>query len=326
MITVDAIEGAAAPQEYLLGTLDELDDIASRRPTPEVSPESLRAAREMIASAIRRIDPPLRKSFVRPMAPESDPIAPMSQIYRGGRSGVVALKLYLALVWRCSAPPFSTEKPARAWATLLDLDDPAGNGARRIKNAMKTLAAANLIEMTDNPGYPNVVTLLDESGSGRAYELPSTAYTFGQKNGLSKDRLAQDMYFKVPQRLWKFGYIQSMSGPALVMLLILLAEQGGTGATVWFSTEEFPTRYNISHKTRAAGTRELREMGLLVVRAESLSSSSVANTFDVQRRRKIYRLTDLAQTAPDEVKAASAKAKSKQPQRRKKSAPRMSPR
>lgn len=297
--TVDNIE-PFSPPEIQPGVL-KLADLRDRfRPSVDTSKASREAAREMASSFRRRVDIPVRKSFVRPMTETSDPVAPLARIYSGGRSGVVAVKLYLALIWRCSAPPFSTDKPARAWATLLDLEDPEGKGARRIKDAMRRLADEQLIDVTSQAGYPNLVTLRDESGSGRAYELPSTSYSFGKANRASKEALAAQTYFKVPLRLWTRGYIQALKGPGLVMLLILLAEQGGEGARVWFSTDEFPRRYNISHKTRAAGTQELRNMGLLTVEREGLPPTSKSGVFETRRTRNVYRLDALAQNTPAE--------------------------
>lgn len=290
-------------------TLSELDWPPHR---PVASPESLAAARELGESSRRRIDTPVRKSFVRPRTTASAPVAPLAEIYSGGRSGVVAVKLLLALLWRCSAPPFSTDKPARAWATLLDLEDPEGKGARRIKAALRTLEAAKLVRVVEQPGYPNVVTLLDESGTGRSYGLPSTAYSFATKNALPGDpdeEVAANTYFKVPQQLWREGFIQTLRGPGLVMLLILLAERGGDGAKVWFATNEFPQRYNISAKTRAAGTKELIELGLLKVEAESLAQNPWGSTFDVRRRRKVYRLTAIAQTKTTAAERTTSRGK-----------------
>ena len=201
---------------------------------------------------------------------------------------------------------------------MLDLEDPEGKGARRIKMAMRTLADAKLIKVTEQPGFPNLITLRDESGSGKPYELPSTAYTFAKKNKAAATSLAANMYFKVPQQLWRDGYIQSLSGPALVMLLILLAEKGGEGQRVWFSTTEFPSRYNISAKTRATGTKELEAYGLLRVEAEALAGNPRSSTFDMKRRRKVYRLTPLAQTVAPTTPPAKAKRKVKKRPLRKK--------
>ncbi|MGX4711443.1 hypothetical protein KI427_18490 [Rhodococcus ruber] len=279
--------------------------LPSPRPAVTVSTVSLDMARQLAAST-RRIDTPVRKSFVRPMTEGAGPIAPLAQIYSGGRSGVVAVKLYLALLWRCSTAPFSTDKPARAWATLLDLEDPEGKGARRVKDAMRTLESAQLISLTAQPGYPNIVTLRDESGSGASYGLPSTGYSFAMANNANPDQRAAQMYFKVPGKLWTQGYMQALSGPGLAMLLILLAEKGGEGERVWFSTSEFPTRYNISAQTRSNGTKELQKLELLRVERESLSSGARPTAFDTQRRRNVYRLTDRAQSEPA-VKEASTR-------------------
>lgn len=304
MITGERIDEPGAPQPPTLGVfVPKADRVVESKIT---SLASKTAARELNNSAGRRIDTPVRKSFVRPMTPVSGPIAPLARIYSGGRGGMVAVKLYAALLWRCSAPPYSTEKPARAWATLLDLDDPEGNGARRIKDAMKKLAGEGLIRITENPGFPNTITLRDESGSGRAYQLPSTAYTFAKTNKAKPEVLARDLYFKIPGKLWTNGYIQELSGPAMVMLMIFLAEQAGEGERVWFSTEEFPKRYNISHKTRAAGTAELVERGLLKVKAESLASGPYSTTFDTRRRRKVYELTPMARAAGRDLVAEAA--------------------
>ncbi|MFC8314182.1 hypothetical protein ACFUEJ_11230 [Gordonia sp. NPDC057258] len=260
----------------------------------------------------------MRKVFVR-RSDAGDPEAPMAALYRSGRNGAVAVKLYLALLWRCSAPPFDTDKPARAWATLLDLDDPENAGARRIKNAMKTLREAGLIEVLENPGYPNLVRLLDESGNREPYTLPSTAYTKAKQTGAKPGVLARQMYFKIPPQLWTDGYIQELNGPGLAMLLILLAEQGGEGEAVWFSTTEFPQRYSISHKTRAAGTRELVNARLLTVDSESIAvkMSRAATTFDPRRRRKIYRLAPPAQSTVTEVEGVTQLRKARRRKRKK---------
>lgn len=253
------------------------------------------AARELKRGSGRRIDTPVRKAFVRPMTSGRD-VAPLSLIYKG-RGGDVAVKLYLAILWRCATAPWTTSAPARAWATLLDLDDPENAGARRIRNALRALEAAQLVTVASTPGSPNTISILDESGSGDQYRLPSTAYAKKQRAGASKSELAEDMYFKFPTKLWTSGNVQHMSGSAIVMLLILLAEQGGDGSPVWFSTNEFPRRYSISANSRAAGTAELQQLELLEVKSEPLPDPGTRRTptFKTRRRRKVYTLTRRAQ-------------------------------
>jgi hypothetical protein len=243
------------------------------------------------SSSGRRRATPVRKNFVR--SDTEDP-PPLSELYRvGGRGGLVAIKFYLALLWRCSSPPFQTSKPARAWAELLGLEDPEVKGARRIAAATKALQAANLIRVSYEPGHENTITLLDESGDGREYRLPSTEYTKAPKGPRGDDRRHRNTYFKISSRLWTEGSIQSLKGPGLIMLLILLAEQGGEGQKVWFATDIFPARYHISHKTRAIGTHELQDRVLLEVDREALPDSQ-GIVFARRRYRNVYALRSIA--------------------------------
>ncbi len=249
---------------------------------------ALEAAREIDSSTRRRRATPVRKSFVR-----SDTELPpaLTRVYRsGGRGGQVALKLYLALLWRCSSPPFETSKPARAWATLIGLEDPRGNGQRRVNAALRTLQNAQLVQVTYTPGVGNAVSLLDESGDGAAYKLPSTEYAKATKGSAGDAQRRRNTYFKVPSRLWTEGDIQSLSGPGLVMLLILLAEQADTVDSVWFATDVFPARYRISHNVRAQGTSQLQSRGLLEVDREALPEVP-GSVFSRRRYRNRYRLT-----------------------------------
>jgi len=217
----------------------------------------------------------------------------MADIYVGGRSGTVALKLLLALIWRCSQPPYDTDKPTRAWATLLGLPEPATKGARRIAAAMKALAGYDQLAITPQAGQPNLITLFQEDGSRDAYEPPGDAYYRAKATG-DADDLQRQLYFLVPNRLWTEGHIQSLSGPGLVMLLILLAEQGGEGKPVWFSTTAFPERYHVSSKTRAAGARELNRRQLLRIEKQPLPISGSTSIFDPQRFRNVYHLINAA--------------------------------
>ena len=143
--------------------------LESRQPATDrvtVPASALEAAREVDASTTRRRATPLRKCFVRS---DDDAPPPMTRIFKsGGRGGQVALKLYLALIWRCSSPPFETTKPARAWATLLGLEDPGGNGQRRVNAALRTLQEAKLVRVVPVPGIGNKVVLLDDSASTKA--------------------------------------------------------------------------------------------------------------------------------------------------------------
>lgn len=265
------------------------------RERAEISEEAEKAARELDGVAARRRATPVRKAFVR--AEPGEPNPPLSKLVSvGGRGGGVAIRLYLALLWRCSSPPYNTDKPARAWATLLDLEDPPGKGARRITAALKTLAKLNLIEITREPTR-NLITLLDESGNGNEYVPPSTAYYLANRNG-GAEAARPHRYLKLSSLWWIEGGLQTLSTPALAMLLILIAEQnsntktfeaGGIGRRLFFSTGKFAEWYRISAKTRSAGTKELEEKRLLIVRREALPDVP-GSTFTRRRYRNIYQL------------------------------------
>lgn len=282
--------------QYVAGSASSADAQASVFALSE-SPfapylDSMVLADELARGAKKRVDIPIRKSFLRITDPEVMP--PLARIVsRGGRGGGLAVKLYIALIWRCSAKPYSTDVSARKWARLLALEDPSHKGARRVAKALKLLEELQLIELEHRRGEPSIILLKDESGDGRRYELPSTAYT--------KSEAERDRYFKVPTKLWTEPHIQMMSSPALTMLLILLAEGSGDaqkgdkeGTEVWWSTERFPSQYSISPAMRSRGTKELIAAGLLYVRRQSVATPGNKKAFARERVRNIYRLQNAA--------------------------------
>ena len=261
-----------------------------------VSTASLNYAAELAAYSGRRRQVPVRNSFVRNDDP--DELPPLARLLRrGGRGGAVPIKLYISLIWRCSAPPFDTEISARKWAVLLDLPDPNSLGARRITTALETLNDENLVNLEKRRGDSTTVTLREESGLGIKYSLPSTKY----KKTKDEDEKRHHQYFKVPFALWTDGHIQQMSAPALAMLLILLAERNRDGRPTWWSTELFPARFNIAESARSKGTRELVERDLLFVGRQSVSlSRNPSRTFVKERVRNTYTLIGDASIGADE--------------------------
>lgn len=262
---------------------------------PTASTQSLERARDMLGRSERRIDIPVRKAFVRNDDPEVTP--PLAQLVgRGGRGGAVPVKLLIALIWRSSAAPYTTTISAQQWATLLDLEGPWPNRARRISKSLELLEDLQLISLERQHGMPSVVTLLNESGSGDVYDLPSTQWVRA-----SQKEKAKHVYLKVPSDLWLKGHIQSMSSAALAMLLVVLAEQGHQapgvgrlGTDVWWSTNVFPQRYGISSSMRARGTKELVERRLLTVRKQLVTPPGSTSSMSSERVRNIYTLINEA--------------------------------
>lgn len=247
---------------------------------------SLEAARALAESSDRRLEIPVRQAFVRRTDPSMSP--PLARLVgRGGRGGAVPLKLYLALIWRCSAPPFTTAILARQWATLLGLDDPNTLGARRVTNALNILEREKLVSLERRRGDSTVITLLNETGRppGAPYTLPSTAAALAR----NEEQKKANRYFKIPLDLWTGGEVQAMSAPALAMLLVLLDGRNKDGRRTWWSTERFPALFDLSTAIRTKGTAELVARGLLDVRKE-LIADNPAFTFTRDRVRNTYEL------------------------------------
>lgn len=257
-----------------------------------VSLAALEKADEIRNGAGRRTSAPVRKWFVRSLDGQ---IPMLSTLYsgagRGGRSGFISIKVLLSLLWKTSRPPFETIMTAPALAELLDLPDPRGKGARRVRDALQALAEANLVRLVPRPGTSPLIQLMNETGNDEEYALPSTSYNLSQRMRSSKDPVTDpNLYFQLPAELWTEGFLQTLKGPGLVMLLILLSEQAYK-RPVWFSGGEFTDRYRVSPSTRTKGTQELVDLGLLTRLSVPLPAGWGGSTFEQQRRRYLYRLT-----------------------------------
>ena len=188
---------------------------------------------------------------------------------------------------------------APALAELLDLPDPAGNGARRVRDALKALAAASLIRLAPRPGTSPLIQLMNETGNGEEYALPSTSYVRSQLAKPSQEAVTDpNLYFQLPAELWTEGFLQTLKGPGLVMLLILLSEQANK-KPVWFSGTEFSDRYRISPSTRTKGTKELVDLDMMTVTSVRLPATWGGSTFEQQRRRYEYRLEGVINQLPN---------------------------
>ncbi len=215
----------------------------------------------------------------------SDPPPPMTRMLRGGRGGQVRLKLYLSMLWLAKQNNASLPYPARAWAELLGLRDPAAAGARRINEAQAWLERNRFVTIEARSGAPNLVTLKEESGSGADYELPGAAWSRLKGND---DAQRAHRYVQVPANFWTQGWVAVLSGPAVAMFLALLRELGPHGADteLWFSPRAATERFALSEDARSKGLRELVDAQLVEVTRRSLNPQD----FDFQRVRNVYRL------------------------------------
>jgi len=249
--------------------------------------ETLEVARAIKARLGKRDQAPVRVAFIGAndsgRTEGQDP--PLARVLRGGRGGEVRLKLELSFLWFAVNPPHDLTYPARVWALLIGLEDPEGRGTRRVRQAIAALANAKLIDVSDRPGQPNRITLLDEGGEGAPYRLPGAAYNAARGSG----EQWRHRYIQLPDTLWTNGWMAALSGAALAMLLVLFAELGRKDPEVtdlWFSPSRASKVYGISEDTRSKGLRELRAAGLVSARRRAASR----DVLDFKRVRNTYRL------------------------------------
>lgn len=259
---------------------------ASTTESPKVrrpSPQALTAA-AALARRARDRSAQLRRVFVE--REDVSAPTPLARMIRGGRGGEVRLKTYLSMLFIAGAPPYDVSYPARAWATLMGLDEPNTKGARRVNEAVSWLESNKFVTVANNPGKPSRVTLLDEQGSGDRYEAPGEVYNrLRTKKG--DEEAKRNRYVKIPPSFWTSGWLSILSTPAVSMYLVLLCAQTSAEISeVWFSPDQANKLYALSGDTRSRGLAELRDAGLVNVRRKALSS----DIFDVQRFRNAYTL------------------------------------
>lgn len=213
---------------------------------------------------------------------------PLAEMLRGGRGGAVRVKLYLSILWFAANPPYDVSYPARAWASLLDLDSPETNGARRVVDAISWLGEHDYLRLERRQGRPTRIYLLSEDGSGDPYLPPGKVLEQLKADNVdSRDEtFKRHLYLQLPNTFWTRGWLAGLSGAAIAMLLALMAEQRDKDSKteLWFSPSQAKRRFGLSEDTRNAGLRELQKAGLIMVRRRSVNRDA----FDFTRVRNTY--------------------------------------
>lgn len=239
--------------------------------------EVAKAHARSMSNNSRREEIPIRSRFIRDVGSENGGVANTALkrvVETGGRDGI-ALRLYLALVWRASAEPYTSDIAASKWGELLALDLPETTYARRVNRAIGCLEAANLIKVDRCRGKTSVITLLDESGNGRKYVRPRTGKT------------PETRWIKIPVRLWQEDAFYDLKTPGLAMLLAILAEKQSDDP-VWWSVNKFQERIGISQSTRSRGVKELKTAGWVHVQRKPVTNQK--GTFAKDHYRNTYDL------------------------------------
>lgn len=223
----------------------------------------------------------VRRAFVN--ADYGTAPAPLSLIVRGGRAGRLRLQLMLGLLWMGGGGDkrHTVKFPARAWAELLDLPDAGGNGQRRVRDAVVWLESQRFIAVARPAGFPPVITLLREDGSGAPYVPPVTAPKDPATGKLGR----QDWSFRLPSSFWSNSWVLTLSTAGLALLLIMLDLNRRDVPSIWISPEESRRRYGLSEDTWTRGVAELAAHGIVTVGRQPVNQA-----FGWKRVRNNYSL------------------------------------
>ena len=229
---------------------------------------------------------PVRWSFVQDTTP------PLAGMLRGGRGGGVRLKLFLSILWLAHPEPHQVQLSGHSWAILLGLADPSHGGARRVNDALHWLASHDLIWLSTKRGRPTQVRLLREDASGQPYFHPADRLRelrSVRPRSLAAASRRLHYYVTVPYGLWTRGWLATLSGAGIAMLLVLLVELGGRMAPdtmVWLSPLQAKRQYGLSADIRRAGIRDLSRYGIVRVSRSFMDPDHP----DIHRVRQYYRL------------------------------------
>jgi len=148
-----------------------------------------------------------------------------------------------------SSIPYRASYFSTSWVRLMKFDVAAEAAAAssRWSKVITRLEALQLVERQRTGNIMNYL-LLDESGSGHAYERPT--------------KLAHGRWFSLPYRYWLDGWDQKLSMAEKVMLLIALDQPDG----FQIPYERFNDWYGISKSTAKRGLTGLYDRGILDVR------------------------------------------------------------
>lgn len=253
-------------------------------PAKEPSDSALQLA-ERLSERVGHRSARIRFDFVR-RADGIPALPPLARLLRGGRGGEVRLKLLLALLWVAGGGDerhATSAWPARAWAALLDLDDPELHGQRRVRDAIRWLEQEGFLRTERQPGRPMVLQLLLEDGSGKDYFDPAPP---AKKKKESKEAwLGSDLYIQLPASFWTEGWAARLTGRALAMLLVL-REVTFSGDWRWVSPSQARQRYGLSEDTWSKGVAELKANKIIEIRKKAVGEE----VFDFRRVRNTYKL------------------------------------
>lgn len=241
-------------------------------PTP--SARQLDLLGVMVDESGRRTTVQLSGSF----AYNEDEPPPLRQLLS---MGSVALKLYLTLVMATAKPPSAVQRRPRPpaqphelykstsaarFARMLGFDDaehdnPASPGTRRVQRALAALNGQEFIVRTPRRGKNDKIEVHHRGN----YAPP---------------------YITLSLDLWRRGWMNAMSNPALAVYIALRRHCAGKeDAPIHVTPAMRRQGYQISEDTWATGLKDLAELGLV-----TLTKDNPDDREALSRQRGVYKL------------------------------------
>lgn len=168
---------------------------------------------------------------------------------RGFRGGKTRLAFLLTCIWLSPVEPFESEYKASEWAAYMGEEDPYGNGARSVRNAIKFFKENGFIE---EGSTTKKIRLMNESLNGNPYTIPNP------ERGES--------YFRVPEALWTSGKIKKLNAAGLSMYLIALARSYKDSENMTFTRRYTSNAWGISEGMVRKGIQNLLDNNILIER------------------------------------------------------------
>lgn len=196
---------------------------------------------------------PIPKAFIQNPDPKakSGRRAPLADFVRRGdkRALLALLMLHTIISSGEHDDGWSSTLPLQAWARALDTVATA-TGSSATSAATKILSRLvdrRLIERRRTGRERKVtITLLSADGTGKTYTRPTGA-------------TQADRFIRLNHQFWTQEWAQTLTLPAIAMLLVALHEKPG----FTLPTEHMPSWYGWSADTAERGLHELEERGLI---------------------------------------------------------------
>ena len=230
--------------------------------------------REAFVRRTRRGYTSVRHVFVQKHSGPDRP-STLARFCRNRKKRALVLYLLLLTVWQQDGSPFRSE----VWLRGLNVD---GGKVTWSKSSLST-AWSSLVDMG----------MATRTRTRRMADLTPKREDGAEDYNHPDGKTTINHYFALPGEFWTEKWFDTLSLPAICVLLVLLKESNEKEA-VQLTYKQFDDWYGISVSSAQKGIGELRSEGLLDVRVEYLKAALAAEGFTQHHH---YKLTGPFSTA-----------------------------